>query len=69
MAATQFDVTVNAQGQQDFGIYGDSVDGFGVQTIGFVWSCSAIWDIFEPEGSCTWIDCPNPNATIESCED
>lgn len=69
MAASQFDVTVNARGQQDYGLYGDSVDGFGVNTYGFVWSCGSIWDVGQDPITTTWIDCPNPNATIETCED
>jgi hypothetical protein len=64
--ALGFDVTINARGQLDYGLYGYSVDGFGVVTYGFVWSCGSIWDVGDEDVTTTWTDCSSPSS-VEDC--
>lgn len=64
-----FDVTINARGQSDYGLYGYTVDGLGLSTYGFIWLCSSIWDNADELITTNWIECPDPNANIESCGD
>lgn len=67
--ANAFDVTINARGQSDYGLYGYSVDGLGLSTYGLVWLCTSIWDQGNPSVTTTWVDCPNPSSNVESCDD
>lgn len=64
--AIAFDVTINARGTTDYGLYGYSVDGLGLNTYGLVWLCSSIWDVCEDDITTTWSDCETPSS-VEDC--
>jgi len=63
----QFDVTLNGLGLNDFGIYGKSVDGFGLNTFGFVWACNSIWNPCIDPITTTWVSCDDYVTNIETC--
>lgn len=68
--AINFDVTVNGRGLLDYGLFGYSVDGFGINTYGFIWLCSSIWDNADENITTTWVSCSEePSNNIESCID
>jgi len=64
-----FDVTVNGLGLSDFGLVGGSLDGIGLTTYGFIWSCGSIWDTADEPITTTWSDCTDGGSTIETCAD
>lgn len=67
--ASQFDIILSGRGLEDYGLYGPSVDGLGLVTYGFLWSCQSIWDTAEINPlNTTWTGCDPalpPNA--ETC--
>lgn len=67
--AAMWDVTINAQGQSDFGLYGYSLAALGQSTFGFVWPCDAIWSPGDQVITTVWSHCPDPNANVETCDD
>lgn len=66
--AIAFDVTINARGQSDYGLYGYSVDGLGLLTYGFIWSCGSIWDVGQDPITTTWTECETPSS-VEDCNE
>lgn len=65
-----FDVTLNGRGLVDYGLYGYSVDGLGLNTYGFVWLCSGIWDNADEDITTTWSACTDGGSTnLESCDE
>lgn len=68
--AVNFDVTLNGRGLLDYGLYGNTVDGLGLQTFGFVWLCSSIWDNADEAVTTSWSACTEvPGTNLEACDD
>lgn len=64
------DATINGRGLLDYGLYGYSIDGLGINTYGFVFLCSNIWDNADEIISTSWTPCTTGNGnTLESCDD
>lgn len=65
-----FDVVLNGRGLEDVGLYGNSVDGIGLLTRGFVWGCASIWDVApEDDHNTSWVECSTTGGNIETCDD
>lgn len=65
----QFDIVVIGNALNSFGFTGkDTISGLGLNTFGFIWPCPDIWSLAYDPVTTTWIDVPDPNATIETCD-
>lgn len=47
----------------------NTVSGLGLNTFGFLWGCSEIWQVNDPTITTTWTFQMPPNATVSTCTD
>ena len=74
-----FDITISGQALESQGFVGlgFTIDGLGLLTFGFVWTCSQIWSPNDPLISTSWTNADpvvtttwteyNPNGSVEYC--
>jgi hypothetical protein len=47
----------------------NTIEGLGLNTLGFLWPCAGIWDTAEASVSTTWVTVPGYESTTEVCVD
>lgn len=63
------DVVILGQALNDFGFEANNtIEGLGLNTFGFLWPCSGIWNPAAETTSTTWVDCSTGvTLTTEYC--
>lgn len=64
------DVLIKGMALNDFGFtVNGAFSGTGLNTFGFLWDCSAIWESADPSVTTTWTTCSTPSGIYEICEE
>ena len=65
------DVTIVGMALQSNGLTGNNtIDGYSVNTFGFLFGCSSIWEIYQEDITTAWVGCTTGLAyNIEFCND
>lgn len=64
------DVVILGMALNSFGLTANNtIDGVGLNTFGFLWSCDGIWGPASPPVTTAWTCVTPPNPTVEVCTD